>query len=498
MVRDIISKSGKKLGEAATVEHPIVQKKIDKTLKMSIKEGSLASVSIGTGLSYFSPFALAMNATTSQIGILHAIISLVPSIVQLYVGNLFRKFSRKKVLITAVALKVFLWLPIILTGLLFYLGVPHMIWVLIGLVGLFYAMGAVTHPAWFSLMGSLVPEERRGKYFAKRNRITGIFGIVTMIVGAVILDASKKIGMTQGNAIGFTLLGFGILFALAAITRIWSIGLLAKHYEPKLTVRKKDCFSFWQFLKMAPSTPFGRFVLFRGMFSLAVGIAGPFWVVYMLRDLGFSYIWYIGIIVSETFFKLISLPMLGKASDRFGNIRMMKVCAMAAIFTPFIWIASAWIISDLGVKIYLLFVPAVISGFAWGGYLLTTNNYVYDAVNQRKRCYGVSYMNLLVGLGMFVGAGIGSLLAWVGVPFMNTILFIFLISGIGRLLVFVFGNKYLEEVRHVKKFSPHYLIKEFGPVQRAIHEVHNLEHMFGEVQHYVKKEEKLLAKKIGR
>lgn len=488
--RVIISKAGKTLGDAASIEHPIVQKKIEKSLKLSVKEGSLASVSGGFGLSYFAPFALAMNATSSQVGILHAIISVVPSVVQLYAANLLKKFSRKKVLLTSIALKLLLWIPIILTGLLFYLGVPHMVWVLIGLVGIFYAFGAIAHPAWFSWMGSLVPEEKRGKYFSKRNRIAGFFGLMTMIVGAIILDTIKKWGIVHGNILGFTLVGFGLLFVLAATARIWSWTLLARQYEPRLIVRKKDGFSFWQFLKMAPSTPFGRFTLYRGIFSIAIGIAGPFWAVYMLRNLGFSYIWFMAITVSGTAFQLMFLPLLGKASDKFGNIKIMAICAGLVFLIPFLWLISALIPAGFGVKIYLLFVPAIVSGFAWAGYNLATNNYVYDAVGQRKQSYGVSYMNLLVGVGTFIGASIGALIAWLGVPFMNTILFIFLVSGVARLIVAVFGLRYLKEVRNVSKFSSHYLIKEFRPMQGVVREVQHLGHIVEEVQHYVKKSEK--------
>jgi len=493
----IISNAGKTLGEAASVEHPIVQKKIDKSLKRSIQEGSLASVSGGFGLSYFAPFALAMNATSSQIGILHAVVSLVPSVVQLYAAKLLKKFSRKKILLTSIALQLLLWIPILLIGFLFYLGVPHMVWAFVGFVGIFYAIGAIAHPAWFSWMGSLVPEEKRGKYFAKRNRIAGFFGLITMTVGAIILDFFKRGGGIQGDIIGYTLLGFGLLFVLAASARIWSWVLLARQYEPRLIVRNKDGFSFWEFLKRAPSTPFGRFTLFRGVLSIAIAIAGPFWAVYMLRDLGFSYIWFMAITVSGVAFQLMFLPLMGKVSDKFGNIRIMRMCAGLTFLIPFIWFASILIDSGIGVKIYLLFVPAIISGFAWSGYNLATNNYVYDAVGQRKQSYGVSYMNLLVGFGTFIGASIGSLIAWIGVPFMNPILFIFLVSGIARLLVAVFGVRYLKEVRHVSKFSSHYLIKEFAPMQGVVREVHHIEHLVDEVQHYVKKgEEKILPKKF--
>lgn len=469
----------RKGSKKVNVGHPIVVKKIDESLKLSVSEGSLASVSTGFGLSYFSPFALAMNATASQVGILFAIINLLPSIVQLKGSELIRKFSRKKIVLVGLALNILLWIPIILTGYLFYLGVPYMVWVLIFFVGLFSAFGSVAHPAWFSWMGSLVPDDKRGKYFSRRNRAVGFFGIVTMVVGAILLDGAKRMGVNVGNVIGFTLLGFGLLFVFSAVTRIWSWVLLKRQYEPRIKVRKKDLFSFWQFLKKSPETPFGRFVLFRGFLSFAVGIAGPFWAVYMLRDLGFSYVWYMLITVSSIIFQLVFLPLLGKVSDRFGNVKVMTICSWMIVATPLLWVASVFVGSELMLKLYLLVLPSVVGGFAWAGYNLAVNNYVYDAVSGPKRGFGVAYMNLIVGVGMFVGASLGSLLAWIDVSFMNPILFIFAVSTVGRLLVAVFGLRFLREVRHVKKFSSNYLVREFRPMQGIVREVHNFEHLVG-------------------
>ena len=466
-------------------EHPIVKKKIDRTLKLSIREGALASVSTGLGLSYFSTFALALNATASQVGILFAVINLLPSFAQLKAGNLIEKFSRKKILLTGMFWKVLLWIPIILTGLLFYLGVPHMVWALIILVGIYYTIAALIHPAWFSWMGSLVPGEKRGHYFSKRNRVIGFFSIVTMIAGAIILDSAKSIGTQRGDVLGFTLLGFGLLFATSAITRIWSAGLLKKQYEPKLHVSRKDCFSFWDFLRQGTSTSFGKFVIFRGFLSFVVAISSPFWVVYMIRNLGFSYVWYMSITVAAIAFRLIFLPLLGKISDKYGNVKLIKICLWAISLAPLAWILSSIINGDLAVKIYLIIIPQLLAGFGWAGYDLAVNNYVYDAVRDTKRGFCVSYMNLVVGLAIFAGASIGSLLAWINISFMNPLLFIFAISAVGRFAVTVFGVKHLHEVRNVKKFSSNYLIKELHPVQGITREVHYLEHLVQKIEHCI-------------
>ncbi len=469
----------------ANVNHPIVAKKIDESLNLSVREGSVDSMSSGFGLSYFSPFALAMNATSTQVGILYAITSLLPSIVQLKTAKLLKRFSRKELVLGGVFGKILLWIPILATGLLFYLGVPYMVWIFIGLVSLFYVLTAISHPAWFSWMGSIVPEEKRGEYFSRRNRVIGFFGVLTMVIGAVILDASKEVGVLRGNVIGFTLLGFGFLFVLSALIRIWSLNLLRKQYEPRIRIRKKDYFSFWQFLRKSFETPFGRFSLFMGALNFVAAIAGPFWAVYMLRNLGFSYVWYILVTVSSVIFQLIFLPLLGKVSDRFGNIKLVAICSWAIAIGPLLWIASIFIGGGLMMKLYLLIVPSIVGGFGWAGYNLAVNNYVYDAVSGPKRSFGLTYMNLIVGIGVFVGASLGSLLAWINVSFMNPILFIFAVSAVGRFFVAIVGLKFLREVRHVRKFSSNYLIREFRPMQGIVREVHYLEHLVGSVEHYV-------------
>lgn len=466
------------------VDHPIVQKKIDRSLRLSVREGAAASVSTGLGTSYFAPFALALNASAVGMGILHAIINLLPSLVQLKTMSLIREHSRKGIVLRMIFWRIMLWILIIGTGVLFYFGVGWMSWAFIVLAGVAYSLTAIANPVWFSWMGSLVPEAKRGKYFSKRNRVIGIFNVVTLIAGAVVLDYAREAGEVYGDVLGFTLLGFGILFFVAGVARTISWFMLKGHYEPKLKVRKKDYFGLMDFLCRVRHTPFGRFCLLRFWFSLAVGIASPFFVVYMLEYLDFSYLWYIGVSVSAIVFQVVFLPLLGKVSDRFGNVALMRICSWAIVFVAFAWAVSVFV-PESYLKIYLLLVPGIFSGFGWAGHNLAVNNYVYDAVRSERQAFGLAYMNLFVGIGTFLGAGIGTVLAWMDVSFMNPMIFIFVISTVGRMGAAVFGKRLLSEVRTVKEFYARFLIDEFGPAHTLIKEIHNVEHLVGEVEHYI-------------
>ncbi len=467
------------------VEHPIVAKKIQNSLNISLKEAAVNSGSTSLGLSYISPFALAMNATSSQIGILDAVISLLPNIVQLKGANLLRYFSRNKLVNITSWIKTLLWIPIILTGYLFYIGVPHMVWALIALVGIYYSVSSVHQVAWFSWMGSLVPEERRGDYFSKRNYVAGLFGLFFMILGAIILDSFKKIGQVSGDIVGYTLLGFGILFLMSSIFRMWSKNLLLKQYEPRIHIRKKDDMTLKIFIQRMRETSFGKFVLYNSFFKLAAAIASPFFAVYMIRNLGLSYFWFMIITVASVVFRLIFMPLIGKISDKFGNVLLMKISSGVIFLIPFAWIASTLFVTEISVKIYLLLVPSMISGFAWSAYDLAENNYIYDSIKSRRRGYALSFMNFFGGIGLFIGASIGSILAILPITFMNPILFIFLVSGIARFLVPMIGIRYLEEVRSVKKFSPQYIIREFAPARGIVQEAHHLEHLVKNVEHNI-------------
>ena len=469
----------------APENHPVVQKKIQDTLNRSVKEGSVASLSTGFGISYLSAFALLLNATASQVGVLYAIANFLPSLVQLKASELLERFSRKSITLFAVGSRILLWVPIILVGFLYYMGYSYMMFVLIVLAALFYSFRATGQLAWFSWIGSLVPVHKRGKYFSRRNRAIGFFSIVALLTASLILDTSKKYGVINGDVLLYTIIGFSALFTLAMISKAISFALLTVQYEPRIKVRKKDEVSFKEFLKNITKNDWGRFSLFRFFVSFAVAIAGPFWAVYMLRDLGFSYFWFTSVTVFHMMFQIAFLPVMGKISDKFGNVRLIKISLIGISLVPILWLMSTFITDDFLLKIYLLSLPSFVTGVFWGGYNLAVNNYLYDSIGPRKRGFEISHMNFMVGMGMSLGAGFGSLLALLDIPFMDTILFIFLISGVLRILVSIVGSRYLREVRDVEEFSSEWVLNEINPIEGLKKEVHHKKDKVTNVQHYI-------------
>ena len=128
----------RKEGKKVSGNHPKVKENVNKSLKLSIKEGAYASTSFGFGQSYFPAFALAMNASSAQVGILQAIVSLIPSISQLRGSRLIEKHTRKKVVLFNVLAGLLMFIPLIAAAYLSYAGVSGVVWITIFLAGLYF------------------------------------------------------------------------------------------------------------------------------------------------------------------------------------------------------------------------------------------------------------------------------------------------------------------------------------------------------------------------
>ena len=201
-------------------------------------------------------------------------------------SRLIEKFSRKKVFMKSVLFEVLAWIPMIAIAILYWSGIIRSTLPLIFL--LFFSFYVISLdmgiPAWFSWTWDLVNERYRGRWFSKRNLLIGSASVGFALVSSVMLDYFKKTG--------FVMAGFIILFSLAFISRFVARRFYKKQYEPRVELKKGDYFSFFSFLMKARETNFGKFSLFTALFNLAISVASPLFVVYMLRDLHFSYLLY--------------------------------------------------------------------------------------------------------------------------------------------------------------------------------------------------------------
>jgi len=337
----------------------------------SIREGIFSTIKDSVSTNYITPFAVAINSPNYMIGFLSSIPGLLGPVSEWRSSRLIGKYPRKRIVLAAIFFEILTWMPLILISLLYYYGIitsllPLMLLIFFSLYTICANAGS---PAWFSWIGDLVDENQRGRWFGKRTAIFGLVTIVSTIAAAFLLDFLKSNNLT--------LFGFIVLFLIAMISRTVSRYYLGKHYEPAIKIEKENYFSFFTFIKKSPYNNFGRFAIFKALLNGATAIAGPFFVVYMLKDLHFSYLTMIIVQMAGTFFTLLFVGYWGKFSDRYGNYEVFRITLIIIAACPITWTLSKN-------PIYLIMVPQLLSGIGWGGFNLAASNYVFDCVTPQK------------------------------------------------------------------------------------------------------------------
>jgi MFS family permease len=434
--------------EAASEEHLK-----SKAREISIREGSAYSISDGFGIRNITPYAISIGANNLIIGFLSSLPGLIGNFCQIFSSRLMEKHPRKKIVFWTVLIQAFLWLLVIIPGIVYFLlnirsNLPPILLVII-YTALVIA-GALPGPAWSSWMNDIVPEKARVKYFGDRNKICGTISLSCALLAGFILDYFK------GTRI---FLAFALFFFLSFIGRSISAYMFTKQYEPPFRANEGYHFSFTQFLSKMFYNNFGRFVIFISFITFSSAIASPFFAVYLLRNLGLNsapmgYLFYFIITIAAAVTSILFMPVWGRFSDKYGNLRTMKLTGIFIPLIPLMYFISYFIPSFVGKIIFLIILEAM-SGIIWAGFNLAAGNFIYDTVSRQRLGLCVAYFNMLNGIGNFLGAMFGGLLSFLNLNFLglSSILVVFLISAFLRLALFLFISPRVKEVRDVPNFD---------------------------------------------
>jgi MFS family permease len=438
----------------------------DRSLKHSLWDGVFFSAMIGTAESYFSAFAVFLKASTAQIGVLAALPPLLASFTQLTSAWLGRRIGkRREIIVFGALLQALTLIPLALLPALFpSLALP----LLIGCAVFYYIGPNLGSPQWGSLMGDLVPESRRGRFFALRTRLSSLANFSLLIAAGLVLHAFD---LSQA-----TYWGFVTLFGAASAFRLASAWHLHRMYDPPGHVAALEApwhRELWSGLK---ETGLLRFTLFFAAMQFAVAIASPFFTLYMLRDLEFSYVAFMFNTVASVCVQFLTLNRWGRLSDLFGNRLILVTTGWVIPVLPALWLVSTdyW---------YLLAVQAL-SGLAWAGFTLSASNSVFDLTPRNRRATLMAVHNVLAATGVFLGAVLGG---WLGtvlprevviggetMSWLTPLYGVFAISTLARLAVAGAFLPRLQEARKVRSMTRSGLIfrvTRLHPVSGLVFEI---------------------------
>lgn len=420
--------------------------RIEQSLRRSVRDGVAYSVMVGAGEHYLSAYALFLKASAAQISWLAAFPSLIGSFAQLFSAWLASRIGKRKgIILFGVVLQTLMWLPIVWLPFFFPAqAVP----VLILCVAIYYAGNHLSAPVWNSLMGDLVPERRRGRFFARRTRLMSMMNFLAIVGAGLLLhefEAEEKVR-----------LGFMLIFTFAALARIYSATQLAGMHDPEHvpgTIDWPALPGLWTKLRGSDCV---RFSFFFAAMQFAAAIAAPFFAVYMLRDLGFSYLQYMAGTALAVLAQFGSLRMWGRLGDIFGNRVILTVTGSVIPFFPVMWLISPHFAYVVALQMF--------GGLFWAGFSLSASNYLYDSVSPERRAAYSAVHNVFTSMAIFAGALLGGFLSLV-VP-ENLTLFgqtwhwssslwgVLVVSSLARGVVAMSLAPAIREVRDVRRLTP--------------------------------------------
>ena len=404
------------------LNRPVKQKQLRQSLEYSQKESFASSLMTGSFDQYVNAFAVFLGANSIQIGWLNALPQLFGGLFQLIAVWFGQWVHRHRLIVVAAATQVVSLALVMLIALPLFpqFKIPLLLFSLVA----FHIGANLIMPHWRAWMGQLVPDAIRGRFFGKRSRIAMLTSFSTFMLGGVLLTGSENIDQTW--------LGFFILFGIALGGRAASTILLSKmhddHSLPTITERHSLSQSLRHQYSLWADTGFRRFSIFMALMQCFVALSGPFFAVYMLRDLQFSYLQFTLSTGSSIFMQFLMLPFWGKVCDRRGNRYVMAIGGTIIPFLPVLWLFS-------DTYLYIIAVQ-VLGGFAWSGFSLASANYLYD--QKPRNIHFASYAAIHSSLGavaVFAGSLCGGyLIQWVP----ETVVFAGLHVDITRPIVMIF------------------------------------------------------------
>jgi MFS family permease len=421
------------------------EKSIKKGLRISIIQGLFSNIHVTlTGGMFLTGFALYLGATPFHIGLLAAIPALLTSFgfVSAYLVN--RLQHRKPLTImTAGTSRMLFYIPAFL---LLFNYKPSLSFLLV-LIGVFNALLTIADNAWLSWMSDLVPKERRGRFFGIRNTGMGLIGMIMSFSGAWFLDHYKAIG--QNN------FGFGIIFLVASVAT--TIGTILITQQPEIIIPRER--TSLKKIVTAPfkDTNFRKFLRFIAFWNLTSGIAGPFYIVFMLQNLKMSYstVAIYSIIANSVI--LLSQPLWGKAIDRFKSKPVLFINFIFIGFLPLLWIFPT------SFFLFPVWLDAFITGVFWPGVNLSVFNIVFSlSDNEKQKESYFAIFAAITGISSFLSSLLAGYLAGLLKDFH---LQIFNLNIVNYQLFFVFAGLtrfialfLLKGVSEAKATSPSYAL----------------------------------------
>jgi len=334
-------------------------------LSLSLADAASYGVMVGVGETYLPAFALAAGIAPVAAGLVATVPLLVGGLLQLAAPRAIARVGNyRRWVVGCAAVQGLAFVPLAIAALLG--RVPTVL--VFAAAGLYWGAGMAASAGWNGWMAKLVPEEVRGRFFARRQSMSQ----VTMLCGLA------------GAGLALQLIGHGRhaltvyagMFTLAAAARLTSALLLERHGRgvdatPRRPIRLRS---------VAPrlrGTSRASLLTYLVVAFAATSLGGPFLTPFLLREQHLAYGEYTIFVAAVAIAKIAALPVVGNLIKRTGPRRMLTFGAFGIAPLPFLW--------GLSGSIYYLVAMQIYAGVVWAAFELSMFLTLFSVDDENER-----------------------------------------------------------------------------------------------------------------
>ncbi|WP_336514528.1 MFS transporter [Pollutibacter soli] len=386
-------------------QQQLTEEERKKGMKITLWEGLATEVmntitgSSLAGSTFLVAMAILLKATNFQIGFLAALPTLT-NIFQLVSIWLVRKYNNRRAV--SVIFSILARIPLLSIGIVIVLTGTMNILLLVSLLFVYYLCGSIAGPSWNSWMKDLVPENILASFFAKRS------GNNQMLNAGLGLMLALALDFTRRKFPGTELNTYGIMYTIAGIVGLFGVILLSKVPEPQSVLARENIFKL--FKRPLKDGNFKRLMVFNSLWVFAMNIAMPFFTVFLMKSMGLSISYVLGLTIISQLSGIITIRLWGKFADRYSNKTIIAINAPLYIIVLIAW-CFVGIYSQLYANLILLVIIHIITGVATGGINLSLTNIGLKLAPANFSIVYLSVKNIITSFFSALGPLVGGILA---------------------------------------------------------------------------------------
>lgn len=353
-----------------------------------------------TSGAFLVSFALLLGASNTLVGLIAAVSPLTQLLQIPAIYLVDRAGSRMVFVVCSSFLSRISWLLIALIPWL--VASDLRLTALFACLILYFSLGSISACGFNSWIRDFVPEKIMGRYFSKRLAIATAAAAVGAVLAGVGLEIGKWYSPSQ-------FVPYSILFMIGGISGLAGVRFIPRIPEPRTIVQTR------QGLLVALGGPFRdrnflRLLMFLGTWFFAINLSGPFYAVYMIKELKLSIPLVVGLSVVSQVTSIMSFRIWGRTADIFSNKSVLFVSAYMYIATVLLWPLLA-LFGTYFLTIPLLVAIHALTGISAAGLNLCTGNIALKAAPLGKATAFLAVNTLVHGLAAATAPVLGGIIA---------------------------------------------------------------------------------------